>query len=109
MNIKEFCEEIGYTPITTYWEDFTIADKFVGVEKDPIGDTFKRALEYAKTDYKVFTELVLILNWKIWYWYDKDILIAQTYNKLWEKAEDLFFKTFKDNEEAKRYYFKTTD
>ena len=41
MNIKEFCEEIGYTPITTYWQDFTIADKFVGVEKDPIEDTFK--------------------------------------------------------------------
>lgn len=36
-NITEFC---GYKPLTTFWQDFSIADKF---GNNAIEDTFKRA------------------------------------------------------------------
>ena len=51
--------EIGYTPQTTFWEDFSIADPF-GLEA--VQDTFNRAFEEWKSDHIYLTELVLVLN-----------------------------------------------
>ncbi len=107
--MREYWEQIGYTPVTTFWEDFSIADRFVGVEKDPIGDTYKRALDYAKMDYKFLTELVLVLNHKIWQWYQKDATRGILYDKLWRMAEDEFFKKYENDEVAMRYYYEVTD
>jgi hypothetical protein len=28
MTFKEFMKEVGYDPMTTFWEDFSIADKY---------------------------------------------------------------------------------
>lgn len=107
--MREYWEQIGYTPVTTFWEDFSIADRFVGVEKDPIGDTYKRALNYAKMDYKYLTELVLVLNHKIWQWYQTDATRGILYDKLWRMAEDEFFKKYENDEVAMRYYYEVTD
>ena len=58
MTFKEFMKEVGYDPMTTFWEDFSIADKYgiAGVK-----DTYKRAFSEWKDDYKFFTELTLVL------------------------------------------------
>ena len=63
MTFKEFMKEVGYNLLTTFWEDFSIADKYgiVGVK-----DTYRRAFNEWKDDYKFFTELTLVLNHKIW-------------------------------------------
>ena len=53
----------GYETFTTFWQDFSIADRF-GVAA--IKDTFTRAFNEWKHDYKYLTELVMVLNWKIW-------------------------------------------
>ena len=42
FNFKKAMEEIGYKPITTFWDDFSIADRF-GISA--IKDTYKRAFE----------------------------------------------------------------
>ena len=107
--MNNFFNELGYEPITTFWQDFSIADRFIGVEKDPVGATYKRALAYAKTDYKVFTELVLVLNHKIWAWYQVNDVLAIEYDTLWKMAENEFFKLFEDNEDACAYYYRVTD
>lgn len=41
MTFKEFMQENGYDPITTFWEDFSIADKYgiAGVK-----DTYKNVI-----------------------------------------------------------------
>ena len=64
MTVKTFNSEAycGYTQITTFFEDFSIADHF-GIAA--IRDTYKRAFNEWKNDYKYLTELVLVLNWKI--------------------------------------------
>lgn len=107
--MREFWNEIGYEPCTTFWEDFSIADKFFMVEPEAIEDTFKRALSYAELDYKYFTELVMILNHKIWQWYRSCDELGRLYDKLWRKAEELFFNKYEDNEEAVSYYYETTN
>lgn len=94
----------GYIPITTFWEDFSIADAF-GVEA--VKDTFNRAFEGWKADYKYLTELVLVLNHKIWQWYGKNDELAMAYNKLWEKAGEYAYDNLKDEEFG--YFWKWTD
>ena len=107
--MPKFWEEIGYEPLTTLWEDFTIADKFIGVEKSPVVDTYKRAFEYAKGDYRYLTELVLVLNHKIWQWYSVNQTHAIIYDTLWKMTEEKFFELYGDNEKAVEYYYRITD
>lgn len=107
--MREYWEQIGYKPLTTLWEDFSIADRFVGVEKSPIEDTYKRALDFCKMDYKYMTELVLVLNHKIWQWYERDAMYSMLYDTLWRMAEEEFFKIYENNEEAMEYYYRVTD
>ena len=74
----------GYKPITSFWPDFSIAEKF-GVAA--IIDTCKRALCEWKDNYKYLTELVMVLNHKIWQWYEVNDGFATIYNSLWEKVD----------------------
>lgn len=80
MTFKEFMQENGYDLITTFWEDFSIADKYgiAGVK-----DTYKRAFSEWKDDYKFFTELTLVLNHKIWQHYKSNRELAALYDRLW--------------------------
>ena len=89
---------------TTFWQDFTIADKF-GI--DAIKDTFNRAFNEWKTDYIYLTELVLVLNWKMWGWSEKDITISRLYQKLWEQADNYGLKHLKGDELS--YFIRTLD
>ena len=89
----------------TFWMDFTIADAF-GV--NAIKDTFKRAFEEWKDDYKMLTALVIILNHKIWQHYEaKNNKLTTLYNELWENADQYAFNTLKD--EALEYFIEMTD
>lgn len=81
----KMAEELGYTPKTTFWEDFSIADHF-GVKA--IKDTYKRAFNEWKTDYVYLTELVMVLNHKIWEHYQRgNEEFANLYDDLWEEAD----------------------
>ena len=64
MTFREFMLENGYELQTTFWNDFSIADRF-GLSA--IQDTFNRAFKEWKENYKYLTELVLVLNHKIWH------------------------------------------
>ena len=83
MTFKELMfNQTGYECFTTFFEDFTIAEKF-GI--DAVKDTYNRAFKEWKSNYKYLTELVMILNWKIWQHYEKNDELATLYNSLWEK------------------------
>ena len=99
--IEEFC---GYKPQTTFWSDFTIADYFgLGA----ISNTYNMAFESWKNDYIYLTELVMVLNWKIWQWYEKNDEYAKLYDALWRKAEEYAVENLKGEELD--YYYRTTD
>lgn len=84
MTFREFMKENGYEVQTTFWEDFSIAE-LCGLSA--IQDTFNRAFNEWKDDYEFLTELVLVLNHKIWQCYEKGSEFAELYNTLWEQAD----------------------
>ena len=94
----------GYKPITTFYEDFSIADAF-GVSA--VKDTFNRAFKHWKGNYKYLTELVMALNWKIWEHYGHNDTLAKLYNDLWEKADQWACENLKGEELS--YFYETVD
>lgn len=94
----------GYRPFTTFYEDFSIADNF---GKNAIYDTYKRAFRGWKKDYKYFTELVMVLNWKIWEHYERNEGYTRLYEELWEIADNWAHDNLEGEE--LNYFLKTTD
>lgn len=104
MKFREFMQENGYELQTTFWEDFSIAD-CLGIAA--IKDTYNRAFDEWKNDYKYLTELILVLNHKIWLYYEMRPDIAKLYNSLWEKTDQYAMENLKGNE--LNYYLNVTD
>ena len=104
MTFKEFMQENGYELQPTLWEDFSIADRF-GLAA--VLDTFNRAFREWKGDYKFLTELTLVLNHKIWQYYENSPDMAVLYNTLWEQADQYAIEILKGNELS--YYWEVTD
>ena len=98
---EAFC---GYKQITTFFEDFSIADNF-GISA--IKDTYKRAFEEWKKDYKYLTELVMVLNWKCWQHYGKNDAYSQLYSDLYYETHDYACANLEGDELT--YYLRTTD
>ena len=94
----------GYTQMTTFYMDFSIAEKF-GVSA--IRDTYKRAFDEWKSNYMYLTELVMVLNWKIWEHYETNQEFAELYNTLWKKTDHYAMSHLKGKE--LRYFLDTTD
>ena len=94
----------GYETITSFYLDFSVADRFGSAA---IKDTFNHAFDKWKHDYKYLTELVMVLNWKIWEHYDKDEFIAKIYSDLWAIADSYACKNLKGAE--LKYFLRTTD
>lgn len=109
-NASPYMIEFGYEPITTFWSDFTIADRFIKIDPTSIIDTFKRGMIYAKTDYKYYTEFVMVLNHKMWQHHELGRNeLSRQYQKLWEKADGDFLKIFGKDKKASDYYYSTLD
>lgn len=106
MIIKTFDSEslFGYKQITTFFQDFSIADNY-GIRA--IKDTYNRAFKAWKNDYKYLTELVMVLNWKIWEHYEKNEDVAKVYQELWEQADAYAMDNLKGEE--LKYFLSTTD
>lgn len=104
----------------TFWNDFTIADTFGIIA---IQDTFDRAFNEWKDDYKMLTELVMVLNHKIWGWWEETGAMkkfdfskgtyvsfqdyAKLYDDLWKKADSYALEHLKGQELS--YFLEVTD
>jgi len=106
MQIRDWrIEELtGYKPLTTFYTDFSIAEKY-GI--DAIKETYENAKKYWCDDYKYLTEIVMVLNWKIWEHYQDNEELARLYNDLWEKLDNYACETLKGEE--LEYFYRTTD
>ena len=103
--LNSMCSMTGYSPLTTFWEDFSIADAF---GKDAIIDTYDRAFKEWKSNYKYITELCMILNWKCWEHHEKNRMeLSELYSDLFYKLKDWCYDNLKGEE--LNYFFEVTD
>ena len=94
-----------YQCVTTFWDDFTIAEVF---GKDAIIDTYNRAFEGWKSNFIYLTELVMVLNHKLWYWSERDNPeYAELYNIFYEETAQYAEENLKG--EQLEYYYRITD
>lgn len=98
----------GYIPKTTFWDDFNIAEAF-GLAA--VQDTYNRIMNEWSDNYIYLTELVMVLNWNIWYWdgagTKKAEELTELYNELWEKADQFALDNLTDEE--LQYFLRTVD
>lgn len=95
---------MDYEYKTTFWMDFSIADRF-GISA--VRDTYKRAFNEWKDDYIYLTELVMVLNHKIWEHYEKRPQLAEVYSDLYYKAQDWAFENL--GKEEVEYFIRILD
>ena len=101
-NVTEFC---GYEPKTTFWQDFSIADRF-GLSA--VKDTYKRSFKEWKTDVIYLTELVMVLNHKSWEHNDRgDIQLASLYADLYHETAQYAYENLTGDD--LQYYLDVTD
>lgn len=107
MTIKTWNIEAitGYKPITTFYEDFSIADRFGYAA---VKDTCRRGWKTAQAlGVEYITEFVMVLNWKIWEHYESNEPMARLYNDLWMHYHDWAQDNLKGEDLS--YYYRTTD
>ena len=90
--------------LSTFWQDFTIAEHY---GRTSIRETFKLAFMCWKNNAEYFTELVMVLNWKIWQWHEIDESFARLYDSLWKKADQWAMENFTDEDLS--YFLKAVD
>ena len=95
---------LGYECKTTFWNDFSIAERFG--EKE-IRDTYRRARAEWERDRVYGTELSMVLNHKCWYWYEKNDTFSKLYAELWEEYHDWVLENWKSEDLG--YYLRVTD
>ena len=90
---------------TTFWSDFSIADRF-GIPA--IKDTYNRAFDEWKTDYRYLTDLVMVLNHKCWeHHHVGHARVSELYADLFYKAQDYAYENLQGDE--LRYFIEVTD
>ena len=107
MDYERFLSQFtDYKPITNFWDQFSISD--MNGEKAIIA-LYKRLLTECKTDYKKLTELVMVLNHRIWLYHSipGHERLAQVYDTLWKNADEYACNNLKDDELL--YFYRTTD
>lgn len=90
---------------TTFNSDFTIADAF---GESAVRDTYNRAFNEWKGQYRYLTDLVITLNHKIWEHDGKgNKSLAKVYDELWKAADAYALDNLKGDELA--YFLEITD
>lgn len=98
----------GYHPLTTLYTDFEYAE---AQGRKAITAYYKEVKEQLLSDldnmYKEFTELVMVLNWKIWEHSKTNEALSQLYEDLWREADMLAQDRM--NDDQLNYFYRTTD
>ena len=95
---------LDYKFESTFWEEFSIAEDY-GAEG--VKEHYEVVFDQWKDNLKFLTELVLVLNIKIFLWYGVDDTIGLTYDQLWKETDGYALETLKGND--LHYYLSTLD
>ena len=101
-NVENIC---GYKPKTTFYLEFSMADETKDLNQ--IKKTFNKIFDLFKGYFDLLTELVMVLNWKIWEHYGDNESMARLYDELWRKTENYAYENLKGDE--LNYFIRTID
>ena len=104
----ELAKEIGYKPMTNFWDDFTIADKS---GEWAIKETADKLFNKYKDNYKYLTELVMVINHKSWEHATNNVKLSIAYSNLYYEYDNKVYTMLEKNgdQNAIAYYFRTLD
>lgn len=85
-------KEFNYKFETTFWEEFSIADQY---GPEGVLEHYNLVFDQWKDNLMYLTELVLVLNWKIYQWYQVDDTLGMTYDELWKRTDSFAMDTLK--------------
>ena len=124
MNWKANLSDMNpYEPKYTFYHDFAIAEfceVYMG-EKNAIRKTYKDVIKGWGKNIKALTEIIMVLNHKLWAFYQKvdsrylgvddakAMELSKLYDELWRAAQEVLYKNFEGNDEAMSYYYRVTD
>ena len=95
---------LDYKFESSFWEEFSIAEDY---GSEGIKRHYDTVFEQYKDNIKFLTELVLVLNIKIFIWYKVDDDIGQMYDQLWKETDGYALETLKGDD--LHYYLHTLD
>ena len=86
-----------WRPTTLYWQRFSIAEKF---GKEEILLVYAEVFKEAENNYKLLTELVMILNHKTWEHseYIRNSSFSSLYSDLYYQTKEYAENTLKEDE-----------
>lgn len=104
----DWATELGYKTISTFWQDFEIAEHFGA---SAIIDTAYRAFHSWKDNIEYLTELIMVINHKSWYFVKKNTKYSQLYADLYYEYDEKAIAYIQKNmsKEELNYYFRTLD
>ena len=120
-NLKTMNE---FKPEYTFYSDLSIAEWcqiFAKGDENAIEETYTEFIMQFGDNYKALTELILVLNHKLWSFHQKvdsnylncdektRYQLEQLYTRLYNRAETYFFKRYERNQQAQQYYYRVTD
>ena len=89
---------------STFWEEFSIAEDY---GSEGVREHYDLVFNQWKDNLKYLTELVLVLNIKIFIWYGVDDDLGQMYDQLWKETDGYALETLKGDD--LHYYLSTLD
>lgn len=95
-----------WRPETQAWQSFSIAER---ISEQEINTVYKRLFKEMKGDYKKLTELVMVLNHKMFQYNEipGHKRLCELYSNLFEATNKYALKTLKDDQLS--YFLQTTD
>lgn len=109
----EAMSNMGYTTSSTFFADLSVAEWF---SIDAIRETYNQVLKEWSHNIRMFTEFVMCLNHKSWFWHETRQFsfdkcdnkeLSELYCELYDAADLYVAEHF--SEEEKDYYYATTD
>lgn len=120
---RNLADTSGYQRKYTFYADFGIAEfcEVFKADKGAVKDTYKRVVESWGKSIEAMTEVVMVLNHKLWSFYgkvDSSYLgcseewrqhFMEVYQELYENCVDFIEKNFANDSDALSYYYEVTD
>ena len=95
---------LDYKFESTFWEEFSIAEDY---GPEGIHHHCDIVFEQYKDNLKYLTELVLVLNLKLFIWFKVDDDLGRMYEQLWMESDQYALNTLKGDD--LHYYLSTLD